>query len=116
MAVAPTDIDPRLQAKIDAVAADPYGDPWDPSVTSSTDPASYGATVDPFITWMQGSEPSPGNVWFIDRPSENLFRLYDYARTSGDTAFLTRAYPATRKLLSYIQATIPAGSTGGLAG
>ncbi|MEN2739631.1 GH116 family glycosyl-hydrolase [Microbacterium sp. X-17] len=101
----------RLQAKIDAVLADPYGDPWDPGLTSSTDPAAYTATGDPFITWTQGSQPSPGNVWFIDRPSENLFRLYDYAQSSHDQGFLKRAYPAMQKLLSYIQATIPAGST-----
>ena len=101
----------RLRAKVEAVDADPYGDPWDPGTTSSTDPAAYSATGDPFITWTQGPQPSPGNVWFLDRPSENLFRLYDYGRTSGDKKFLQRAYPAMKKLLSYVQATIPAGST-----
>ena len=100
----------RLQAKIDAVLADPSGDPWDPSMTSSIDPATYTANGDPFITWTQGAQPSPGNVWFIDRPSENLFRLYDYARVSNDRKFLLRAYPAMLKLLSYVQATIPTGS------
>ncbi|MFF1571380.1 GH116 family glycosyl-hydrolase [Leifsonia sp. NPDC058292] len=100
----------RLQAKIEAVVADPHGDPWDPGLTSSTDPTAYSATGDPFITWTQGPDPSPGNVWFIDRPSENLFRLYDYAHSTGDRAFLKRAYPAMQKLLAYIQATIPSGS------
>ncbi|NEN04942.1 hypothetical protein G3T36_03570 [Diaminobutyricibacter tongyongensis] len=100
----------RLRAKIDAVNADPYGDPWDPGLTSSTDPAAYSVR-DPFITWTQGQQPSPGNVWFIDKPSENLFRLYDYAQSNHDWNFLRQAYPAMRKLLAYIQATIPPGST-----
>lgn len=101
----------RLEAKIDAVLADPSGDPWDPGMTSSTDPAAYTSSGDPFVTWLQGAQPSPGNVWFIDRPSENLFRLYDYWRSSNDRSFLTRAYPAMKKLLAYVQATIPPGSS-----
>jgi uncharacterized protein (DUF608 family) len=99
-----------LLAKIEAVDADPWGDPWDPAMTASVNPADYQATGDPFITWTQGSRPSPGNVWFIDRPSENIFRIYDYARRNKDREFLADGFPAMRKLLGYIQATIPGGS------
>lgn len=99
-----------LLAKIEAVNADPWGDPWDPGVTSSIAATDYEASGDPFITWRQGSQPSPGNVWFIDRPSENLFRMFDYARRNKDRAFLVSAFPAMRKLLGYIQSTIPDGS------
>ncbi|MCU1528461.1 MAG: hypothetical protein JWP75_2224 [Frondihabitans sp.] len=100
----------RLVAKMEAVAVDPSGDPVDPGLTSSTSAADYSANGDPFVTWTQGAQPAPGTVWFIDRPSESLFRMYDYARTHGDEAFLSRAYPAMKKLLAYVQATIPAGT------
>ncbi|MFK0287545.1 GH116 family glycosyl-hydrolase [Streptomyces sp. NPDC090499] len=100
----------RLRAKVEAVLADPTGDPYDPSVTSSTDPSVYTANGDPFVTRIQGPQQAPGTVWFIDRPSENAFRLYDYARSHHDRKFLATAYPAMKKLLAYVQATIPAKS------
>jgi len=100
----------RLRAKMEATLADPHGDPRDPGMTSSVDPAQYRVEGNPFVTWTYGAEPAPGTVWFVDRPSENVFRLYDYARRHHDRKFLRSAYPAMRKQLAYVQGTIPEGS------
>jgi uncharacterized protein (DUF608 family) len=101
----------RLRAKIEAVLADPYGDSYpDPGVTSSVNPADYNNGGDPFITQTASVPAAPGTVWFLDKPSESIFRYYDYARRHHDEAFLRSAYPAMRKQLAYLQQTIPAGS------
>ena len=71
----------RLRAKIEATLADPYGDPYpEPSTTASTNPADYTSSGDPYITSTASVPPAPGTVWFLDKPSENLYRFYDYAR------------------------------------
>jgi uncharacterized protein (DUF608 family) len=96
----------RLRAKIQAVLADPYGDPWDPGMNSSVDPAEYlDATA--FITWTQGDQPAPGDVWFLDRPAQSVFRMYDYAQRHHDPEFLQDAYPAMQKIVAYLQETVP---------
>jgi non-lysosomal glucosylceramidase len=101
----------RLRAKAEAVLLDPYGDPYpEPAVTSSTSPSDYLNGGDPYVTQTKSVPSAPGTVWFVDKPSEVIYRLYDYARRHHDPAFLRMAYPAMRKLLAYVRGTIPAGS------
>ena len=101
----------RLRAKVEAILADPYGDSYpDPGMTSSTNPADYLNGGDPYITRITSVPSAPGTVWFVDKPGDTIYRLYDYARRHHDPAFLAAAYPAMRKLLAYVQGTIPAGS------
>jgi non-lysosomal glucosylceramidase len=100
----------RLRAQVETLNAETYGDAPGPGMTSSVDPAAYTSSGDPFVTWQQASQPAPGTVWFLDRPSENIYRFYEYARRHHDLAFLRMAYPAMQKSLAYLQATIPPGS------
>ncbi|WP_055930212.1 GH116 family glycosyl-hydrolase [Agreia sp. Leaf283] len=99
----------RLRGKVEAIlAGTTAGDPSDFGMTGSTDPAAYNADGDPFVTWNQGATPGPGRAWFLDRPSENIFRMYDYAQRHDDKAFLEFAYPAMEKTFAFLQQTIPA--------
>ncbi|XVU27872.1 GH116 family glycosyl-hydrolase [Actinoplanes sp. CA-054009] len=100
----------RMRGKVEAIMSPTsYGDPADFGMTGSTSAASYTAEGDPFITWSQGTEAGPGQAWFLDRPAENVFRMYDYAERNHDRAFLKFAYPAMKKTFGYLQATIPSG-------
>jgi non-lysosomal glucosylceramidase len=101
----------RLRAKTEAILLDPYGDPYpEPAVTSSVNPADYLNGGDPYVTQTKSEPSAPGTVWFVDKPGEVIYRLYDYAQRHHDPGFLRMAYPAMRKLLAYVQATVPAGS------
>jgi non-lysosomal glucosylceramidase len=100
----------RLRAKVEAILADAYGDPYpEASVTSSTNPQDYLNGGDPFLTHSATVPAAPGTVWFVDKPGEFVYRLYDYARRHHDPEFLREAYPAMVKVMTYAQRTIPAG-------
>jgi uncharacterized protein (DUF608 family) len=101
----------RLRAKVEQILADPYGDTYpDPGMTSSTNPADWANGGDPYITQTASVPSAPGTVWFMDKPGELIYRFYDYARRHNDPEFLKSAYPAMRKILGYVEGTIPAGS------
>jgi len=112
----------RMRAKVEQILVSDDGDPMDFAVTGSTDPAVYGLEGDPFITWNPhnqssnnsapgaGLAPGPGTMSFLDRISNNVFRMYDYAKRNSDTEFLRFAYPAMKQALGLLQKTIPSDS------
>lgn len=109
----------RMRAKVEQILVSDDGDPQDFSVTGSMDPAVYDIDGDPFITWNPhnqssnnsapgaGLTPGPGTMSFLDRVSDNVFRMYDYAQRNSDTGFLRFAYPAMKRALALLQKTIP---------
>ncbi|GAA2974475.1 uncharacterized protein (DUF608 family) [Microbacterium terrae] len=93
----------RLIAKAEAIM-DPnsQGDPWDFSVTERDGD-------NPFIAWHQGYGAEPGRSSFIDRPSNNLYRMYDYAkRYDRDGSFLEFVYPSMLRTIGFLQDLVPA--------
>lgn len=91
----------RLVAKAEAILApNSMGDPWDFSLTEQDGD-------NPFISWRQGTDAAPGKATFLDRPSNNIYRMYDYAQRNDDEDFLEFVYPAMIKTLDYLQRTIP---------
>lgn len=112
----------RMRAKVEQILASDDGDPQDFSVTGSTDPAVYDVNGDPFITWNPhnqssnnaapgaGLAPGPGTMSFLDRVSQNVFRMYDYAQRNSDLGFLRFAYPAMKEVLALLQKTVPPDS------
>lgn len=112
----------RMRAKVEQIKVSDDGDPQDFSVTGSTDPAVYGIDGDPFITWNphnqssnnsapgEGLTPAPATMSFLDRVSDNVFRMYDYAQRNHDTDFLRFAFPAMKQALGLLQKTIPSDS------
>ncbi|WP_432970247.1 GH116 family glycosyl-hydrolase [Dactylosporangium sp. CA-233914] len=92
----------RMRGKAEAIlAGTSHGDPWDFSMTE-------GEGDNPFISWRPGTDSGPGLSWFLDRPSINVFRMYDYAQRHNDKEFLKFVYPAMKKTFAYLQKTIPA--------
>ncbi|KHK98786.1 hypothetical protein LK09_07765 [Microbacterium mangrovi] len=92
----------RMENKAEAImASTSHGDPWDFSVNENDGD-------NPFVSWNQGTDSGPGLSWFLDRPAENVFRMYDYAERHHDTKFLKFVYPAMKKTFAYLQKTIPA--------
>ncbi len=91
----------RLIAKAEAILApNTQGAPWDFSITERDGD-------NPFISWNQGTAAAPGKSTFLDAPSNNIYRMYDYARRSDDSDFLQFVYPAMVKTFGYLQDTIP---------
>ncbi|MFJ4166926.1 GH116 family glycosyl-hydrolase [Microbacterium sp. NPDC089698] len=91
----------RMENKAEAIlASTTHGDPWDFSVNENDGD-------NPFVHWNQGTDSGPGLSWFLDRPAENIFRMYDYAQRNNDKKFLKFAYPAMKKAFTYLQKTIP---------
>jgi non-lysosomal glucosylceramidase len=92
----------RMENKAEAIlASTTHGDPWDFGVNENDGD-------NPFIHWNQGTDSGPGLSWFLDRPAENVFRMYDYAQRNNDKKFLKSVYPAMKKTFAYLQKTIPA--------
>ncbi|MGH8956632.1 MAG: GH116 family glycosyl-hydrolase [Microbacterium sp.] len=93
----------RMIAKAESIMdANSLGDPWDFSVTERDGD-------NPFISWHQGYGAEPGRSSFIDRPSNNLYRMYDYAqRYDKDGSFLEFVYPAMLRTIGFLQDLVPA--------
>ncbi|MEV7608618.1 GH116 family glycosyl-hydrolase [Microbacterium sp. NPDC089320] len=92
----------RMIAKAESIMdANSQGDPWDFSVTEREGD-------NPFIAWHQGYGAEPGRSSFIDRPSNNLYRMYDYAqRHDKDGKFLDFVYPAMVRTIGFLQDLVP---------
>lgn len=92
----------RMIARAEAIM-DPnsQGAPWDFSVTERDGD-------NPFIAWHQGYGAEPGRSTFIDSPSNNLYRMYDYAqRHDKDGSFLEFVYPAMLRTVGFLQDLLP---------
>lgn len=109
----------RMRAKVEQILVSEDGDPLDFGVVKSSDPAVYSIEGNPFITWTPhnqssnnpapgaGLDPAPGTMSFLDRPANNIFRMYDYANRNDDAEFLAFAFPAMERALEFLQKTIP---------
>ncbi|MCZ0997509.1 GH116 family glycosyl-hydrolase [Streptomyces mirabilis] len=84
----------RLRAVAETVMLDQYGNPGDPDVNN------------PWITLAKGTEPTPDNQEFIDRPAKRLYRMYAHARFHGDWDFLESVYPAMKRMMAFLQALV----------
>ena len=87
----------RLRARAQVIMLDPDG--------------SMGDWVmdGPYTKWDPKGKPAPEVQSFLDVPSKTIFRMYAYAFLNHDSAFLRDVYPAMKRQIAFLMATVKTG-------
>lgn len=87
----------RLRARAQAIMLDPNGSIGDWSLDG------------PYTKWDPKGQPAPETQTFLDVPSKTIFRMYAYAFLHHDSAFLRDVYPAMKRQMAFLMATVKSG-------
>lgn len=87
----------RLRARAQAILLDPDGSFGDWNLDG------------PYTKWDPKGKPAPETLTFLDVPSKTIFRMYAYSFLNHDPAFLHEVYPAMKRQIAFLMATVKPG-------